>query len=299
MSDLNSNSWSKKSGTSESPTYTEEKIILPNEDVFDLNDFIKQNNNQNIENLEPEHKSVNPENIRHQDEEKYFYKSNKIKSKDGSIWFILTFLMTLIILGSIYFYFLIEDKNNQISGLERQLSNKADNRVKGVKETNQSQNSNATITSETINVSPFSILQNNQNPEFKISTVSVAIPYFNNQIGSKSTLSKESQVKNQKYIDKIEVYSAEKQDLLSKNDIIKKVIESEKDFEVTSTSLNSANNISFTEIKNKLNEKNKIYIGTSQNYMYVLLVFNESNGIETESKINIFFKNIITNTSFN
>ena len=103
-------SWSKSN--SEKMPHVGESIIIPNEDVFDLKDYINSENiaenNPKLEEMVPvieqpvSHptQTVNPEHIRRQKEEKYFYHpDHKIKSKETSNWFIVTFLMTIVILG--------------------------------------------------------------------------------------------------------------------------------------------------------------------------------------------------------
>jgi len=314
-------SWSKSN--SESVPQVDESILVPNEDVFDLKDYINSVNisetNHKTEEIPPavdtpitpHHTSqtVNPEHIRRQSEEKYFYQSDhKSKSKETSNWFIVTFLMTVVILGSLYFFFALEDKNNQISGLERQISNKADNRVKGVLEIktpssqNDTNNSKNEITQSTDGISDknFSILADLNSLNFKIEKTNVSIDYLNNQIGSKTSLVKTSSIDGKNIQDIIDIYAAEKQSVFDKNTVIANLLKSKPDYVLDKDNIPSKNGISFSSLKSKtIGSTTKIYVGLSQNFTYIIETSNPSNGISSQSSINDFISNIISKISFN
>jgi hypothetical protein len=315
-------SWSKTNSNHSSKE--DESIIVPNEDVFDLNDFMHkmddspQSNQVSDESeiiTEPQPipaKAINPEHLRHHKEEKYFYQpDHKARSKDTSNWFIITFLMTVVILGSLYFFFALEDKNTKISGLERQLSNRADSRVKGVVEVispnSDSTNPNTSNAENQITQSAdglldknFSILTDVATLGFKVEKTSVSLSYLNNQIGTKTSLVKSSTIEGKTYQDIVDIYSAEKQAVFDKSTVIANLLKVETDYIIDQENLKSKNGLVFTSLKTKDGlAENKIYVGVSENYTYVIESSNPSNKILTQVKINDFISNIISTTSFN
>ena len=287
----------------------EEHIIVPNEDVFDLKNFSVNKDSETIqekaitsnqEQIAPK-VSINPEDLRSKSDPRYFYEStsNNHKEKSSHNWFLVTFLMTLVILGSLYFYFVIEDKNSKISGLERQILNKNEPKVKGVREIlGVNQSNPITITPNSANSKNFSISTTGNNFSLKTSEVSVSINYFNSQIGTKTTFTKDDNKDGK--INSIEIFWAEKQDSLNKDQIVKNVLKLNPDFEVDSKIFNSANSLEFTLLKPKeATNRNKIYVGTSASFMYVVGSSNESFGQANDSNINSFIDNIISKISFN
>ena len=278
---------------------TEEQVILPNEDVFDLNDFANAET-ETEKKPDFEKKKINPENIRAHKDEKYFYQpSEQNKEKASHNWFLVTFLMTLIILGVIYFYFVIEDKNTKISSLERQMYGKNEPQVKGAREVAGANNeSKATVTPDTINAKNFSVSTEGNNFDLKTSEISVSINYFNNQIGSKTTFSKDKSTDGKS--DSIEILWAEKQDSISKDDLVANILKINPEFELDSKPYKSANNISFVLLKPKDTlSTTKIYTGVSDGFMYVVTIYNPSFAQNTDTNINSFMENAISKISFN
>lgn len=322
MSDKSSvaTSWSKSNN--DNKPQSNENIIVPNEDVFDLKDYINSENNAGsntnpeetykpiIDPVAPHHtQTINPEQSRSQKEEKYFYQSgHKNKPKDTSNWFIVTFLMTVVILGFLYFFFALEDKNNQISGLERQLSNKADNRVKGVLEIKNPDSQNDTTESKSdftqsadgFSDKNFSILADLNSLNFKIEKTNVSIDYLNNQIGTKTSLVKITSLDGKTYRDIIDIYTAEKQSVFDKSTIVANILKIKNDFVIDQDNLKSKNGLNITSLKTKNSEvSNKIYVGVSENFTYVIESSNPSRAITPQSKLNDFISNIISNISLN
>jgi hypothetical protein len=277
-----------KNNKNEAPQQ-EEQVILPDEDVFDLNDF----------STEDIKKTINPENIRDNQDSKFFYQpKEKNKEKSSHNWFLVTFLMTLIILGVLYFYFLIEDKNNKISGLEKQMSSKVEPKVKGVREVVGANPTPTTTTSDAINAKNFSLSTTGNNFNLKTSEVSVSINYFNNQIGTKTTFTKE--IGKDSKNDNVEILWAEKQDSISKDQLVKNVSKQNPEFEIDSKVFKSASNQDFTLLKPKDSSNvTKIYVGVSDTFMYVVTTTNESFNQNPDTNINSFIDNIISKISFN
>ncbi len=318
-----SNTW-KKVGSEQQyqNLQQEEPIILPNEDTFDLKEYV-------LPDIKAEKKSklgsklkpvtgsdpvfitavspktlINPENIRSSDEQKYFYQPQVPQLKSFSNWFLVTFLMILIILGGLYFYFLILDRDAKISELERQFSTKTNPQVKGVRETITSSEpiraNSITVTPNSINTKNFSISTADTNFNFKNSETGVAVNYFNNQISSKNTFLLETKYQNKSLLDSVEILSAEKQSDLTAAEILQNVLKSNLDFEVDPKNFNSANGYSFSLLRAKdSNNHSKIYIGASPDFMYVINVKNESFSLGNTAKINNFLDNIVSKISFN
>ena len=321
-----STTWKKMGDTDPKPPLqnnsTEEQIIVPDTDVFDLKDYVlvdpedlskskkstvtnptQKSDPINVTKFASE-TSVNPENLRSNNDQKYFYQGNQSRHNQNYSWFLVTFLMTLVILGGLYFFFLIQDKDAKISLLERQISNRNSPQVKGVSEVvvteSKTRTNPITITSNSINAKNFSISTANNSFDFKNSETSVSINYFNNQIGTKNTFILETENQGQILQDSIEILSAEKQNDLNSTEIVQNTLKFNSDFELDSSPFNSANKISFTLLKPKSpSNRTKIYIGTSSDYAFVVKVKNGSFALVNNSKITSFLNEVIAKTTFN
>jgi hypothetical protein len=273
----------------------------------------------------------NPETIRRTEDEKYFYKpSNHTNAKpQGSSWFIVTFLMISVVIVGLYFYVLLEEKNNQISGLEREISNKSNNQnldknnpksgqVKGVFEdlTNKSEaknnsenlktSQNPSQTNGTISSNTFTILGDVKTLGFESEKIDTQIPYLNNQNATKTTLSSTFSESGKTLTDKIEIFSLEMSQSSDKSTIINNLLKQNPQYQVDQKvdieTLKSQNNLLFTKLtpKTATNTDNSVfYVAQSAEYNYIIQVTNNSKNKAARAKINDFLDTFITKTSFN
>ncbi|GAB4149205.1 MAG: hypothetical protein OHK0017_12860 [Patescibacteria group bacterium] len=230
----------------------------------------------------------------------------KLKVLTATSWVLITFLMTTVILGGVYFYFTYEDQRAKISSLERQLATATIKtpEVKGANENNSS-DQDLDETQNNNSVKPVAVGDNisiKDNSEFSnkftFAEETTSIPYFKNQSG---VLSKYYYIQptTKTLKDGITVYSLENDGSFDEKQLLRFVQQSDVTFKISPVKKTSSNGVELTAIESTKDTKTKYYVGQSTDFMYVVVWNNQSMGNSATTNLNNYLKNILDDLVLN
>jgi hypothetical protein len=221
-----------------------------------------------------------------------------------STWFVTSLLMTFVILGSVYSYFVVEDQRDQISFLEMNRGNSS--QIKGVSEVVDDEGKSVVPETNTNLAKPaatganVSFFQNsNVKAKFSFEEKETAINYFKDSFGNVQIFLTERTEENKQIKDGVYVYSVEKSESIDKQEILKVIQKEDASFNFDNRIVKSKNGVDLEVVSTPKSNKIRFLVGDSSTYHYVMAVYNQSYGQANQGELNNYMANISTNISLN